>query len=164
MHHPLDIIRTMLPIIPSLIALFRFVLKNSENSQQHKGYDMLCILLGFTFFPSNEYVGMTVGIFACCLIYLNYMRIHKGNQIGSLTFPCLFFFNLSSFSGVNKFENICMIIYAAVGGVYIAGLSVQKDDNNYLEKHEQFCITTSAIVFISIKIIFLIFTDTLIIQ
>lgn len=134
------------------------------NQHRHLGYAILCILLGFAFFPSNEYVGMTVGVFICCIIHLNYIRIHKGKQFGSLIFPCLFFFNLCTFSGVNKFENICMIIYATVGCLYIAGLSVKKDDKESLAYHERFCIILSSIIFICIKTIFLLFTDTLIAQ
>lgn len=130
----------------------------------HIGYEIICTVLGFTFFPSNEYVGMTTGIFVCCLIYLNFERIHKGKSFGGLFFPCMFFFNLSTFTGVNKFENICMIIYATVGFVYIAGIITKKDNVKYFKWHESIYIIISAIAFIIIKIIFLLFTDTLIIQ
>ena len=161
MYNFLDIIKIMLPIIPSVAISFSAL---SNNSKLYKCYEIFCILLGFTFFPSNEYVGMTVGAFVCCVIYMNYERVHKGRPPGGLIFPCLFFFNLSSFSGVSKFENICMLMYASVGSIYIAGLAIKKDNKDFLMKHEKFCILVSALIFISIKIIFLLFTDNLIIQ
>lgn len=77
LHDPIDIIRFILPIIPSLVIFFS-VLLQEYHQHKHIGYAVLCILLGFTFFPSNEYVSMTVGIFVCCIIYLNYERVHKG--------------------------------------------------------------------------------------
>lgn len=163
LHDPIDIIRFILPIIPSLVIFFS-VLLQEYHQHKHIGYAVLCILLGFTFFPSNEYVGMTVGIFVCCIIYLNYERVHKGKQFGGVIFPCLFFFNLCSFSGVNKFENLCMVIYAIVGCVYIWGLSIKRDDKEFLIHHEKFCIVLSSILFICLKIIFLLFTGTLIAQ
>ena len=47
MYNFLDIIKIMLPIIPS-VAIFFSALSN--NSKLYKYYEILCILLGFTFF------------------------------------------------------------------------------------------------------------------
>lgn len=165
--HFLDIIYVLFPIIPSFISICFIICQNDRKTicKPPIGYEIILILMGFAFFPANEYVGIITGVFVCCVIYLNCIRTQHGKQFGGLLFPSIFFFNLTSFSGVNIYENLMMVIYAIVGGIYIIGFVNEKENNNtdFLKKWENLCIIISAIVFVIIKIIFLFLTDNLLI-
>lgn len=161
-HHPVDVIRLLLPIIPSTLSILCIFLKKHTELQGQRGYrEMALIFLGFMLYPANKYVDIVLGGFVCCLIFLNYARVRKGNLSDGLIFPSLFFFNIVSFTGVNKFENICMVVYASVGVLYIAGLADKKSDTEFRARHEKLCIITSSVIFVVIKFVFLLFTDTL---
>lgn len=167
-HNPLDIIRILLPVIPSIISICLAFQKRipKAETKPSAGYEILLILVGFIIFPDNKYVGMTIGAFVCCMIGLNYKRICKGKPFGGLIFPSIFFFNLTTFSGVNTFENIIMIVYASVGGLYLVGLIDDKEDIDkfFLIRRERLCLIISAISFVTYKFVFLFFTNTLLVQ
>lgn len=139
----------------SIFASYRKRISKA-NIKSSIGYEMVFIIMGFIFFPDNEYVRVTIGAFVCCVIGLNYKRISIGKKFGGLLFPSLFFFNLTTFSGSNKFENILMLAYSLVGGLYLVGLIDEKDDvdTDFLVNRTRFCLVLSFIMFLMSKLIF----------
>lgn len=152
-----DVICSILSIIPSIMSIFVAYCKKMSKADMKSSFDyeMLFIIMGFIFFPDNEYVRVTMGAFVCCVIGLNYRRISSGKEFGGLLFPSLFFFNLTTFSGINKFENIMMLAYSVVGELYLVGLIDEKDDvdTDFLVNRTRFCLVLSFVMFFMSKLI-----------
>lgn len=166
----IEIVKIMLPIIPSIISVFWILLHRHKEMQRSekrmiKGYQLNLILLGFYFYPISEIIRTVIGLCVCSTILVNYRRIRKGRHFGGFGFPSMFFFNMTSFSDTSLLGSFIMIIYSAFYGLYIYGLFDvdQKEDKeeNYLEKHEKRCFLLSAALFITCRIVLLIFTDSL---
>ena len=142
-HHLLEMIVVLFPIIPSVISVFWILLHRHKKTQETdkkliKGYELILILSGFSFFYASDcIIGTVTGGFICGFIFANCKRIHEKKAFGGLGFPSMFFFNMASFSGESILVGIIMAIYSIVGVIYFYGLldidGKEDKEENYLE-------------------------------
>lgn len=170
-HRLIETIVVLFPIIPSVISIFVILLERRKKEKEPAkklitGYEIGLIILGFSLFHANTcIIGMVTGVYICGFILANCKRIHEKKAFGGFGFPSMFFFNMASFSGESILVGVIAAAYTVVGGIYLYGLldidGKEGKETDYLEKHEKRCFLLSGIFFITCKIVFLLFTDTL---